>query len=113
VAWGGALAIRTSGGEAMPIYITLANLTEKGIQEIKDAPQRIEENIKAGEAMGGKSLGIYMTMGEYDYVWIAEAPNDEVAMTFLLGLGLQGLVRTKTLKAFTKEEMAKFIKNLP
>jgi uncharacterized protein with GYD domain len=50
------------------------------------------EGIKAGEAMGGKSLGCYLTMGEYDYVWVSEAPNDEVALTFLLGLGIQGNV---------------------
>ena len=63
--------------------------------------------------MGGKLTGFYATMGEYDYVGIGEAPNDIVVMTFLLGLGAAGNVRTTTLKAFTKEEFAEVVKKLP
>jgi uncharacterized protein with GYD domain len=97
----------------MPIYITLFNVTEKGMKNIKDAPKRIEEGIKAAESIGGKLIGFYATMGEYEYVSIGEAPNDEVHMTFLLGLAAQGYVRTKTLKAFTKEEFGEMISKLP
>jgi uncharacterized protein with GYD domain len=97
----------------MPIYITLFNVTEQGVKNIKEAPKRIEEGIKAAESIGGKLIGFYATMGEYDYVSIGEAPNDEVHMTFLLGLAAQGYVRTKTLKAFTKEEFGEMISKLP
>ena len=97
----------------MPIYITLFNVTEKGMKSIKDAPKRIEEGVKAAESIGGKLIGFYATMGEYEYVSIGEAPNDEVHMTFLLGLAAQGYVRTKTLKAFTKEEFGEMISKLP
>ena len=97
----------------MPIYITLFNITEQGMKNIKDAPKRIEEGIKAAESIGGKLIGFYATMGEYEYVSIGEAPNDEVHMTFLLGLAAQGYVRTKTLKAFTKEEFGEMISKLP
>jgi len=54
-----------------------------------------------------------VTFGEYDYIGIADAPNDEVAMRFLLGLGSAGNVRTTTLKAFTKEQYAEIIKKIP
>ena len=57
--------------------------------------------------------GFYLTMGEYDYVGIGEAPNDEIALTFLLGMGAQGFVETTTLKAFTIEEFEKIVKPLP
>jgi uncharacterized protein with GYD domain len=97
----------------MPIYITLYNLTEKGAKNIKEAPDRIKEGIKAAESMGGKLLGFYATMGEYDYISIGEGLSDEVYMTFLIGLGAQGYVKTKTLKAFTPEEFGKMIANLP
>jgi uncharacterized protein with GYD domain len=97
----------------MPIYITLANLTEQGIKDLKNAPERIAESTKRAEAMGAKSLGFYLTMGEYDYIWIGEAPNDEVGMLFLLGTGMEGNVRTKTLRAFTVEEFAELVKKLP
>ena len=97
----------------MPIYITLFNLTEQGIKNIKDAPGRIEEGIKAAESIGGKLIGFYATLGGYDYISIGEAPNDEAYITFLLGLGAQGNTRTKTLKAFTKEELGGMIAKLP
>ena len=97
----------------MPTYISLMKLTDQGIKDIKNAPQRLEEAIKGIEAIGGKLTGFYMVMGEYDYVAIAEGPSDEVAMTFLLGLGAAGNVRTTTLKAFTKEQIEEMVKGLP
>jgi uncharacterized protein with GYD domain len=97
----------------MPTYITLMKLTDQGIKDIKDAPQRIEEGIKSFEAMGGKLVGFWTVMGEYDYVAVGEGPSDELAMTFNLALGAGGSVRTTTLKAFTKEELAEMVKKLP
>ena len=97
----------------MPMYIGLYKLTDQGIKNIKDAPQRIEEGIKGWEAMGGKVIGFYSVMGEYDYVAIGEAPNDEAVLTFALALGSQGDARTITLKAFTKEEFTEIVKKLP
>ena len=97
----------------MPTYIVLMKLTEEGIKTIKKGAQRVKENAKIMEKMGGKMTGFYLTMGEYDYVGIGEAPNDEAALTFLLGMGAQGFVKTTTLKAFTLEEFEKIAKNLP
>ncbi|MBS7634474.1 GYD domain-containing protein [Candidatus Bathyarchaeota archaeon] len=97
----------------MPIYVCLMKLTDQGIREIKNAPKRIQEAIKTLEAMGGKLIAFYMVMGEYDYVGIAEAPSDEVAATFLLGLGSSGHVRTTTLKALTMEQIAAIVERLP
>jgi len=97
----------------MPISIILMKLTDQGIKDIKSAPRRIEEGIKAAEKMGIKVTGFYAVQGEYDYVSIGESPSDEVGMTFTLGLGSLGNVRTTTLKAFTKEEFAEIVKKLP
>jgi uncharacterized protein with GYD domain len=97
----------------MVTYIVLMKLTDQGIKDIKNAPQRIDAAAKALEAMGGKMTGFYLTMGEYDYVVIGEGPSDEVGMTFLLGLGAAGNVKTTTLKAFTKEQFAEMVKKLP
>jgi uncharacterized protein with GYD domain len=88
-------------------------LTDQGIKDIKDAPQRIKDGIKGVEAMGGKVTSFYLTMGDYDYVAIVEFPNDEVGMTYLMRLGSLGNVRTTTLKAFTTEQMTDMVGNLP
>jgi uncharacterized protein with GYD domain len=97
----------------MPMYIALYKLTDQGIKNIKEMPQRIEKAIEASEAMGGKVLGVYSVLGEYDLVSIAEFPNDETVLTLALALGSQGNVRTTTLKAFTKAEFAEIVKRLP
>jgi uncharacterized protein with GYD domain len=88
-------------------------LTDQGIKDIKDAPQRIEEGIKGVEAMGGKVTNFYLTMGDYDYLSIAEFPNDEIGMTYLMGLGSLGNVRTTTLKAFNTQQITEMVGKLP
>ena len=97
----------------MPTYVALMKLTEQGAKDIKNAPKRAQEFIKGLEAMGGKLQGFYLTMGEYDYIGIAEAPSDEVALTFLLGLGAAGNVKTTTLKAFKLEDFTPLVNKLP
>jgi len=88
-------------------------LTDQGVKDIKNAPQRIEQSIKTFEKMGGKMLGFYAVTGEYDYISIGESPNDEVGMAFVLGLSAIGNVRVTTLQAFTKEEFAGMLSKLP
>lgn len=97
----------------MPTYVTLFKLTSQGIRSIKDAPKRLEDGIKRYEAMGGKLTAFYLTMGEYDYVTISEAPSDEVATAFTLALGSQGNVRTTTMKAFTRQQFEDIVKKIP
>ncbi len=97
----------------MATYISLMKLTEQGIKDIKNAPQRTETAIKSLEAMGGKLVGFYLVMGEYDYIGIAEAPSDEVVLTFMLGLGAGGNVRTTTLKAWPAAALAEIVGKLP
>ncbi len=97
----------------MPTYIGLYKLTDQGIKAIKDAPGRVDAAIKGVEEMGGKLIGLYVVMGEYDYVTISEFPSDEVATTSALALGSLGNVRTITLRAYTKEEFAAIVKKLP
>jgi len=97
----------------MPTYISLLKLTEQGIKNIKDAPSRVEQAIKAMEAGGGKFIGFYLVMGEYDYVIIGEAPSDEAMMTYLLAIGSLGNVKTTTMKALTKEQFTDLVKKLP
>jgi uncharacterized protein with GYD domain len=97
----------------MPTYITLMKLTEQGVKSIKDFPQRIEAGRKGVEAMGGKIVGFYAVLGEYDYVAVSEMPSDEAGMQFILGLGALGNVRTTTFKAFTESEFADIVKKMP
>ena len=97
----------------MALYVVLYKLTEQGIKNVKDTPERIDKGIQAVEAMGGNVIGMYSTMGEYDYVSIGEFPNDEVAAQYLLALGSLGNVKTTTLKAFTIDQFKTIVSKLP
>lgn len=97
----------------MSSYIVLMNLTDQGIKTIKDAPARIEAMSKSLKGAGGRMVGFYSVMGQYDYVAIVEGPDDEAAMTQLITLGMLGNVRTTTLRAFSAKELAKIVKKLP
>jgi uncharacterized protein with GYD domain len=48
----------------------------------------------------------YWTVGPYDLVGIAEAPDDESATAFALELGSVGNVRTTTMRAYDREQMS-------
>lgn len=97
----------------MPTYITLIQFTQQGIQNIKESPARLDA-AKAGiEAVGGRFIGYYLTMGRYDAVIISEGPDDEAVARILLATGAQGNVRTETLRAFDEDEYRRLIATLP
>ena len=97
----------------MGTYIGLINYTDQGIRNVKDSPKRAEAARKVIRDMGGDMTGLFLTMGTYDLVVILEAPSDEVMAQFVLTLGVQGNVRTTTLKAFTESEFEEIIAALP
>jgi uncharacterized protein with GYD domain len=76
-----------SGTNHMPICITLYKLTKQGLENFNDIPDRIEKGIKVWEEKGCKMVGFFATMCEYDYVGIAEAPNDGMAVNQKKELG--------------------------
>ncbi len=97
----------------MPMYITLLNYTEQGAKDIKNAPKRVAAARQHIEAAGGKLHAFFLTMGQYDAVTVIEATSDEAAAANALAVGAQGNVRTSTMRAFTEEEMAKIVGNMP
>jgi uncharacterized protein with GYD domain len=98
---------------SMPTFILLMKFTDMGIRRVKDSPGRIEEAIQGWGALGGKLIGLYTVLGEYDLVAIGDAPSDETVVNFILKLGSIGNVRTKTFRAFTKEEFTEMVNKLP
>lgn len=97
----------------MPHYVSLIRYTQKGLENLKDSPHRLEATKKAFEAAGGKLKAIYWTLGQYDAVGIAEFPNDEAGLKVNLAGAMQGYVRSETLRAFTEEEFRKVVASLP
>lgn len=97
----------------MPTYITLVNYTQKGIENIKESPARLDKVKEAMKAAGGELKAFYLAMGRYDMVVISEAPNDEAYAATMLAIGAAGSVRSETLKTFTEEEYRNIIASIP
>ncbi len=97
----------------MPTYITLMKFTEHGSIDLKNAPQRFASAMKAWELMGGRIVGAYFVMGEYDYIAITEIPSDEDAVSASMAVCACEHVKTMTLRAFTTEEFARMVAKLP
>jgi uncharacterized protein with GYD domain len=101
------------GGANMPTWILLMKLTEEGSKAIKDAPGRIDAGVKLFESMGGKMTDFYATSGEYDYIAVGEAPDDDAAMTFALALRKLGNVSTTSVRAFARGEFKTITERVP
>lgn len=97
----------------MPIYIGLLQFTDQGQRAIKESPARAREIVHWLEDHGFTVHGLYYTLGEYDLVSIVEAPSDEAQIHAVLALNQQGFVRTSTMKAYTVDEFAGIVDQLP
>lgn len=96
----------------MPAYISLCHWTQKGVENAKDSPARLDAAKKAFKAAGGELSAFYMTLGRYDFITISEFPDDAAAAKAVLALSASGNVRTETLKAFTEAEYRKIMGSL-
>ena len=93
----------------MPTYISLLHYTQQGISNIKDAPSRIDTAKEAYKKAGGELKSVYLTLGQYDLVAIADMPNDEAVARMAMALGAQGNIRSETMRAFTEAEFRKIV----
>ena len=88
----------------MPTYIVLVSFTQKGMENIKDSPNRLEAARNLGKSLGGKITAAYYTLGQYDMVVIMEAPSNEALMKGMLITGSLGNINTETLVAIPAEK---------
>ncbi len=97
----------------MPTYITLIRFTQKGIENIKEGPARLDAAKRTFRALGAELKAFYLVMGQYDAVVIAEAPDDETRAKLALAIGAMGYSRTETFRAFTEDEYRRLVATLP
>ena len=97
----------------MPTYVTLFKWTGQGAKDVKNAPARFQASKKLVESLGGKTLGLYVTMGEYDIVAVTEGPSDEAAAATALSIASKGNASTTTMRAFTESEFSEIVRKVP
>jgi uncharacterized protein with GYD domain len=97
----------------MPTYMSLIRYTQRGVENMKESPARLDVAKKAFKSMGGELKAFYLAMGTYDAVVISEGPNDETAVKTAITVASAGAVRTETFRVFTEDEYRKLVSELP
>jgi uncharacterized protein with GYD domain len=93
----------------MPIYVGLVNWTDQGTKEFRGSVQRANGFRELVEQAGGRVRETIWIMGEYDFITVFEAPDDETAAALVLRVAAAGNVHTKTMRAFDADQMTDII----
>lgn len=93
----------------MPVYVQLIKWTDQGRKASGTLPDRVAAVQKQVEAMGVKVIGNWVTMGQYDQLAIAEAPDDETVAKIAMLIAGRGNATTETLRCFTMDEVRKLL----
>ena len=100
----------------MPIYMTQWNYKDTVIHDlIADPEGRADRSAIARtaiEAFGGKMLGFYFCLGEYDGLTISEFDDEEAALACVLAIFGQGNARTvQTTTLFPPDSVSRAAKH--
>ena len=79
----------------MPLYMYQAAYTpESWAAQIKNPQNRVETVArKVCKAAGGKLVGAWLCFGDYDFVIIADAPNNQSMAAIALAVGAGGAIK--------------------
>lgn len=79
----------------MPLYLGQFSYSSDAIKALVDNPQdRLQAARDGAESVGAKLIGIWYAFGEFDGVYLIDAPDNVTAMALPMLLGAS--------KAFTK-----------
>jgi uncharacterized protein with GYD domain len=90
----------------MPTFVMLTNLTSEGVQTLKNNPSRVQEVNKEVEQLGATVLNQWATLGQYDFVTIVEAPDEQTMAKVSVELGSRGTMSSQTLAAIPSGDLA-------
>lgn len=90
----------------MPTYITQGRYTRDAIKGMIVKPEdRADQVARLLSKVGGRLIGYYVTFGDYDFLAIAEAPNDvQMAAALLAAASGGGVTDLRTMLALTSIE---------
>ena len=95
----------------MPLYLMLTTLTEKGIQTLNSNPGRLREVNRDVEELGARILHQWVSLGEYDFVNIVEAPDDITLARLSLVMGARGSSRIESLPLVPVDDLLAALEN--
>jgi uncharacterized protein with GYD domain len=97
----------------MPRYVLLVDWSAQGVQAVEQTVERLDHGSHMAETFGCKVDHIWWTQGGHDMVSVMSAPDEQAMVAFTLALVRLGNVRTRTLRAWSIDEMREIIGRLP
>lgn len=88
----------------MPTYIMLSTIGPDGAATLRDNPERIRGVNAEVEAMGARVVTQYALLGDYDFLNVIEAPNEQVMAKVAIELAARGTLKTRTMLALPIED---------
>jgi uncharacterized protein with GYD domain len=83
----------------MPLFLMFSTLTDEGRKTVRNNPERIEEVNREIENMGAYVIAQYACLGQYDFINLIEAPDNDAIARVSIELGARGTVQIMTLPA--------------
>ena len=75
----------------MPLYLGRFSYTTDALEALLDQPQdRSAAAREVAESLGGKLLGFWYAFGEFDAVFLMEAPDNASAAALAMAVGAGG-----------------------
>jgi uncharacterized protein with GYD domain len=81
----------------MPVYLLLSTLTEHGVQCVVEEPTCLRQMSMDIENLGVKVLDEYATLGQFDFVHVIEAPDNESVARVSMELIAKGHIKPLSL----------------
>ena len=94
----------------MSVYLMLTTLTDAGRKALQEDPEILKEINKETEYMGVKIMTQSALLGQYDFVNIVEAPNNEAVAKLAIRLSAKGTTQTLTLAAISIDDLIATLK---
>ena len=90
----------------MPLYLGRFAYTSEAVKALVESPQdRAKAAAEAAESLGAKLIGLWYAFGEFDGVFLVDAPdNATVAALAMVAGGSGALSKTETTVLLTMDE---------
>ncbi|MCB1722362.1 MAG: GYD domain-containing protein [Chromatiaceae bacterium] len=96
----------------MTTFVSLINLTDQGIRNVKESPHRFEAFKEMAAKHGLAVKSVYYTVGQFDMIVIIEG-SEQSAIASLLATNALGNIRSQTMLAYSVDEMKHITAMMP
>ncbi len=94
----------------MSRYIIMSNLTDEGAKTLKKNAGRIKEVNAELKSMGVNVVDQYAVLGNFDFISIVDAEDDNLVMKAVIAIASRGSIKTETYKAVPIDEFIESLK---